>query len=184
MAKYFKGALKVFTSYSITLILFIVFLYTVISIAGENTSYWLAPYSFFFFVLTSLILYVEMKALAQKEKRPAYNTLHYPLKGLVLGILGFLPYIIAEIVYPFISFKDEVFNNMTRIALHTLLGPVYVFIKLLNTTVYGYILATIAIPIVAMLGYLAGYYDFDIPFLKRKKPLKARAKKNTQNNYR
>lgn len=162
MKNIIKSALKVLGDYFVSLIIFVLFLYTFFVITKENYSKWIPLYSGVNFVLMVSLMYTDMKKLARKEKRPQYNLNPYPLKGFVLGIIGFLPVIILEIVYIFLNFNSEVKNRVAELALKAILGPVYIFVRLAGGTTFGYVLASLVVPIVAMLGYMAGYYGFEL----------------------
>jgi len=166
MKNIIKSSFKVFGDYFVSLIIFVIFLYTFFVITKENYSKWIPLYSGVNFILMVSIMYADMKNLGKKEKRPQYNLSPHPLKGLILGLIGFLPIIILEIVYIFLNFNEEAKNRIAELALKTLLGPVYIFVRLAGGTTFGYILASLVVPVVAMLGYMAGYYGFE--FRKKK----------------
>jgi len=153
MKEYFKGAFKTFFDYTFVLLAFILFLYAFLN--------YLWFYSFMFFLLFTIVIYADYRELAQKEKRKYANEKPYPLKGFILGFLGFSPYIIALLVYPFIKLEGEVANRIKELVLNTLLGILYWFYKLGNESPLAYWLAVLLVPLLAGLGYLAGYYGFD-----------------------
>lgn len=162
MKDYIKNGAKVLYNYALTLIVFAIFIYIVISAAGSNFGNYLPFYSLLLFLLAFFIVYSDMKRLAAKEKKPQYDLKPYPLKGLVYGLIGFIPVALLEIVSVFLVFDAEFANNIKRIALNSLMGPLFFIIKLFGKEPLGYVLATLAVPVVSMLGYLAGYYNFDI----------------------
>lgn len=162
MKNYIKNGAKVLYNYALTLIVFAIFIYIFISAAGANFGNYLPYYSFGVFLLAFFIIYSDMKRLALKEKRPQYDLDPYPLKGFVYGLIGVIPIALVEIVSVFMVFDAEFANNIKRIALHSLMGPLFFIIRIFGKQPLGYILATLAIPVVSMLGYLAGYYSFDI----------------------
>jgi hypothetical protein len=169
MKNYLKGGLKVLSSYIITLIFFIVFLYTFIVIAKDNFVDWLPYYSLINFLLLFVIIYTEYKRLGKKEKRPQYDLNPYPFKGLIYGIIGFLPVIILELIYPFISFNNEIYDRIKELALDAIMGPLYFIIKIGNRSIISYVIASLTVPVITMLAYLAGYYGFDLKKLIGKK---------------
>ncbi|HHW31307.1 MAG TPA: hypothetical protein GXX20_06485 [Clostridiaceae bacterium] len=160
MKEYIKGGLKVLSNYVIALIFFVVFLYTFIVVAGENFVNWLHYYSFIMFLLLFAIIYSDFTRLAKKEKRPQYNIKTYPLKGLVYGIIGFLPIILLEIIFPFIKFDDEIFTRIKELVLDVILGPVFFVLRIGNKSIISYIAASLVVPVITMLSYIAGYYGF------------------------
>lgn len=161
MKNHIKGGVKILAGYLITLLIFIVFLYTFISITKDNFVKWMPVYSFIFFLLLYLFTYSDMKRLALKEKKPQYELNPYPVKGLVLGLIGFLPIALIEIVYPFIVHENETVMRFVELAIMAILGPLYWILKLFDKTFLGYAAASLAVPFIAMFGYLAGYYGFD-----------------------
>jgi len=162
MMNYIKGGLKVLTGYCITLLIFGVFLSIFLSMAGDNSFKWLPVYSFVIFILMSFMMYSDMHTLAVKEKRPQYNLKPYPFKGFILGLIGFSPFILLELVYPLIRLEGELPNRIKHLALNTLLGPLYGFIKLGGSTPVAYAIAALIVPILAMLGYMSGFYGFEL----------------------
>jgi hypothetical protein len=164
----YTSSLKVLVDYSIALILFIVFLMIPIGLAKEHFYRWLPIYAFVIFLLMFILIFSDMKKIAQKEKRPQYNIKAFPFKGLIIGFFGVLPIAIIEMLYPFILFDSAVLSRLKHVILNVLLGPVYSFISIGKGSLTGYICATAIVPVIAMLGYLAGFYSFDANiFLKK-----------------
>lgn len=168
MKNYISGGLKVFFTYCIALVIFAVFLFTVISLSGDKFGFWLLVYSFVMFLLLISMIYSDMKRLAIKEKRPQYDLNPYPVKGLVYGSIGIIPLALLEVIYVFLNFADPILDRIKHLALNTLLGPLYVFIKLGNESWVAYALVLLLVPAFAMLGYLAGFYGFNF----RKTPVR------------
>lgn len=166
MSNYFKNGLKVFFDYCISLIIFVIFLYVFLGLTKDNYSFWIPLYSFINFLLLFSILYGDIKKVAMKEKRPQYDLKPYPMKGLFIGLIGFLPFFLLQLIYPLIIFNDPIYNRVKELVLKTLLGPVYFVVRLFGVTTLGYVVASLLIPIVSMLAYMAGYYGFE---LKKKK---------------
>ncbi|HOJ11299.1 MAG TPA: hypothetical protein PK733_12000 [Clostridiales bacterium] len=158
-----KGGLKVLGDYAAALLIYFILLYTFIAITKDKFSDWLPLYSFFMFMFMALILYNDMWSLAVKEKKPQYELNPYPLKGLVLGFIGFLPFIILEIVAYFLNFNEPVLNNLkSAILQNLLLGPLYFFINLLGKTTLAYAAASLVIPVLSMISYMLGFYGIEI----------------------
>lgn len=174
MKNYISGGLKVLITYCITLVIFVVFLFTVISLAKDNFGFWLSVYSFAMFLLLAAMVYSDMERLALKEKRPQYNLNPYLMKGLVYGLIGMIPFAVLEIIYPLINLGDPILERMKHLALNTLLGPLYGFIKLGNESAVAYVLALFIVPVIAMLGYMAGLKGFK---LRKTKTAPAKTKK-------
>ncbi len=161
--KYFvRKALKTSADYVIVLIIYVVFLYTFVAITGDKFYNWLPVYSAVSFLLLFLILYNDFKMLAMKERRPQYNLNPYRLKGLYMGVLGFLPIVIAVTVLFSIRFEDELSARLAELVAKGILGPVYFILRAGGETFLTYACAMFTVPAIAALGYLAGYYNFSI----------------------
>lgn len=176
MSSYIRNGARVLYNYALALILFIVFVYVFITITGNNFGKLLPLYSFIIFIFTFFIIYSEMKRLAQKEKKPQNGLNPYPLKGLVYGLAGFLPIAVLEVVSVFISFGSEFENHLKHVVINAFMGPLFFIIKFFGEKPLGYIIATLIIPVVAMLGYMAGYYGVDIIKRIKKKEKKPEAR--------
>ncbi len=171
---YIKSGLKVLFGYCISLLVFGIFIYVFLSLAKDNTNALLPFYSLLFFLMAFAIVYTDMKKLAEKEKKPQYDLHPYPLKGLIYGLIGFAPVMLLEIISVFIVFGDQVADRIKHLALNTLMGPLYFIIRAAGGQPIGYILASLVIPLIALLGYLAGYYGFNLTkHLKKEDPGKA-----------
>lgn len=164
-----KGGLKVLGDYLAGLLIYFILLYTFIAITGDKFSEWLPVYSLVMFLLTALIIYSDMWGLAEKEKKPQYQLDPYPLKGLVLGFIGFSPLIIIQLVALFLNFKEPVFNSLkTAILQNILLGPLYFSLNLFGKTVIAHIITSLIIPILCMISYLMGFYGIEIKKAKKR----------------
>lgn len=162
MGNYIRNGARILFNYALSLILFGVFIYIFMSIAGDNFGKLLPIYSFILFIFAFFIIYSEMKRLAIKERKPQYELNPFPLKGFIYGISGFLPIIVLELISVFISFGDEVGNHLKHIAINTIMGPLFFLIKAFDEKPLGYAAASLLIPAVAMLGYMSGFYNFNI----------------------
>lgn len=162
MGHYVKGALKVLGDYGIVLLMFLFFSYPFFK--------HLRIYSFVIFLILAMLVYADMNRLAVKEKRPQYDLKPYPVKGLVYGLLGYLPVLVLILVYPLINVESTAINvaNLKHLLLNALMGPLFFLIKLGNETMQAYIIAWFVVPVLAMLGYLAGYYGFELGSVYRK----------------
>jgi hypothetical protein len=176
MIGYIKSSLKILIDYCLSLILFVVFIYIFYLVTKQNFGYWLPVYSFVIFCMTATIIYSEAHKLAVREKRPYYKLKLYPWKGLVLGLIGYSPFILLQFVYPFIVFNDKILNQAKHLTLNALMSPLYWLLKLGGEATAAYIAASLVVPVVAMLGYMAGYYDFEIRVALKKLMKKYKAK--------
>ena len=111
-----------------------------------------------------------MKRFAAKEKQPQHNLSPHPLKGLAYGIIGFAPVIILELLYPFIALNNEILSRLKELVPKFIMGPLYFLIKLVGSTTAAYIIASLVVPVVSMLSYMAEYYGFEIGKYLRKTP--------------
>ncbi len=162
MKNILKNSLKVFWGYVISLVVFVLFLYTVISFSKENFGKWVTIYSFVIFLLMFGIIYSDLNNIGRKEVRPQYDLNPHPLKGFIYGMIGFVPFILLQVIYPFISFQSPIAERVKELVLKTLLGPLYWILNIGNNSVIAYIIASAAVPVIAMLGYLSGYHKFSL----------------------
>lgn len=161
--KYFlKSALKTSINYFIVLVIFLIFLYTFIAIAGDNFTKWLPVYSALNFLFLFFILYTDYKLLAVKEKRPQYEIKSYPLKGVFLGLVGSIPIVAIFIVLSAFKTENELLARLIELAIDGILGPLYFIIRAIGGTPAAYAVAIFTVPAIVTLGYLAGYYNFSL----------------------
>lgn len=171
---YIKNGLKVLFGYCISLLVFGIFIYVFLSLAKESANMLLPFYSLLFFLMVFAILYTDMKKLAEKERKPQYDLHPYPVKGLIYGLIGFSPIALLEIISVFLVFGDQVADRIKHLAINTLMGPLYFIIRAASEEPIGYVLASLVVPLIALLGYLAGYYGFNITkYLKKENQDKA-----------
>ncbi len=156
-----KRALKVTTSYLLTLIVFAVFSVIVLSF-GENTiATAMTVFSFLLFLLLFYTAYVDMRVIAFKEKRPQYNINPSPFKGLLYGFIGSLPVLIIQILTLVIKIPGLPPEALLmRRILQAVSGPLYWFARLIGNAPVSYMLSLLLVVLIAGLGYYAGYYDF------------------------
>lgn len=172
MKEYIKQGLRVLGNYGISLIIFAIFIYPFMSITGESFNKWLPLYCAIIFLFVTLIIFSDMKSVAKKEKRPQYDLKPYPLKGLVYGLISIIPLAVITAASALFHFQDGIADHLKHVAVNVLLGPMYFIIRLLKESPFGYIAALLLIPLIAMLGYLAGYYGINImEKITRKKPV-------------
>lgn len=157
MKTYISGSLKVLMNYGIILLIFIIFLP-----AGLNS---ISIYSWVIFILMLLLLYSDFNSLALKERKPAYNIVNYPLKGLIMGAAGFLPIIIIALVLNLADFGSENANIIKNAILKVITAPLFGFLT-------ENLLLLLIIPVVVGLAYLAGHYGKELPRIFKSKPRK------------
>lgn len=162
MKNYVRNGVKVLVDYLIALLIFVILIYIFISLAGNKFITYMPAYSLLIFAFGAFIVYADMKTVAAKEKKPQYELNPYPLKGLVYGLLGFAPIALLELVSVFIRFSAGEYDRLEHVVLNVLMGPLYFMIRLFGEAPLGYVLASLLVPILAMIGYLSGYYGFEI----------------------
>jgi hypothetical protein len=165
---YIRNGGKILFNYAMALIVFLIFIYVFLSITKDSFGKYLPFYSILIFLLLFLIVYSDVKMLAVKEKKPQNNLNPYPLKGLVYGLIGTVP---VALIIGVVSVLDfGIYGNLKHIVINSLLGPMFFLIKWLNESIAGYAAGILLLPLIAMLGYLAGYYGINITSkLKKKK---------------
>lgn len=156
-----RRGLKVTGDYTITLVLFAIFLSIVISIAKNNLQTGVFIFSIIIFLILFSMIYTNMRDVAFKEKRPQYGINPSPYKGFLYGIIGTLPIFILQLFYYVIPFGEELHTLQFRI-LQGITGPLYWIASLISDEAWAYHLVLLVLPVMAGLGYLAGHYDFSI----------------------
>ncbi len=172
MKEYIKQGARILGNYCISLVIFAIFIYPFMSITGENFNKWLPLYCVIIFLFATLIIFSDMKTIAIKEKRPQYDLNPYPLKGLVYGLISIIPLAVITAASALFHFQDGIIDHLKHVAVNVLLGPMYFLIRLLKESPLGYAAALLLIPLIAMLGYLAGHYGVNITEkIRKKKPV-------------
>jgi len=162
MKQYIKAGGKILYDYAMALIVFVVFMYPFLAFTKDKFYTWLPLYSIIIFLFAFYIIYGEMKVLAIKEKRPQYDLHPYPMKGLLYGIFAIIPIATISGTLSLLRLESGIADRIRHVAINTLLGPVYFIIRWMKESFVGYVIAILVIPVLAMLGYLAGYYEIDI----------------------
>lgn len=176
MKQYIKSGARILYNYSMTLIFFVMFMYPFMSVTGDKFNAWLPAYCLIGFAFIAFLTYTDMKELAVKEKKPQYELDPRPWKGLVMGLLGFIPVALVVSVLSLLRFETEFAERLKHLAINGILGPVYFVVRLFNESIIGYIAAILLIPAVAAIGYLMGFYGIDImKKIRKKKPIQEKA---------
>lgn len=162
MKMHIKNGMKILTDYSMALIVFLIFLYPFFGLTKDNVYVWLPLYSAVFFIFAFAVIYTDMKDLAKKEKRPQYDLKPYPLKGAVYGLVGIVPVAVLVLVGALLHFDSFTADRIRHLIVNIILGPFYFLYRSLNESLIGYIVSVLVLPLMAMLGYLAGFYGIDI----------------------
>jgi hypothetical protein len=180
MKNYLKTGGRVLFDYAMSLVVFVIFVYVFMSVTKDNFGKWLPLYCALIFLFLFYILYNEMKTLGIKEKKPQYELNPYPLKGLVYGAIGMVPVALIAGILALLNFEDKYVDRIIHLAINTLLGPMYFVIRWFHEAVVGYAAAILLVPVLTMLGYLAGYHGIQITEkLKKKKVVEQKAFKKS-----
>jgi len=163
-----KGSFKVTISYLASIFLFSFFLIGPLSM--ENNAYtWVSVLSFIMFMFLWSFMVIQLRKLGVYEKKETTLIKAYPFKGLVYGVIGFSPFILIEIIYFIVYSPDKgIAMRFFHAIFRCLFGPMYFIIRGLNYTWYAHLIATITIPLIALVGYFIGYYDISLRELKNK----------------
>ncbi|MBN1624561.1 MAG: hypothetical protein JW903_09335 [Clostridia bacterium] len=160
-----KGSFRTLASYSAGVFLFSFFLIAPLSMEN-NRSTWISVYSLVFFIFTVIFIYQQLRKIGEFESVHSEKKTT-PFKGLIYGFLGFSPFLVLELIY-FLVFP--ILEGTSASILHAIFrcgfGPMYFIIRFLGYTWYAHVLASVIIPIVAFLGYAAGFMGKE---LKHKK---------------
>jgi hypothetical protein len=174
--------LKVTANYITALILFVVFTMPIITLAGENSvQNAMTAFSFLIFMFLFYIVYVDMRVIAFKEKRPQYNINPPPYKGVFYGIIGMIPLVLFQAVLIALQFPEDLLT-LKRKLYQGFAGPLYWLARLLGDAPVHYILTFAVIVAIAGLGYFAGYKEFYlVSFIRQKLGIKPRQKSGRTN---
>ncbi len=173
-----KRGLKVTTGYLMILIVFTVFSMPLLGLSGDNTPKVMPYVSFILFLLLFCSVYIEMRNIAFKEKRPQYNINPSPFKGLLYGFLGIIPLVIIQGILIMIQVPED-YTVLLRRVYQGLSGPLYWFARLLGNAPIHYMISFILVVFMAALGYYAGHKEFYlVAFIRNKLGIKKKVKKN------
>lgn len=161
-----KRGLKITWDYFAALLIFGVFSSIALSIYKDNLEKGILIFSILIFLIMFSMIYTGMSDTAIREKRPQYNINPPPYKGFIYGIIGILPLLVIQLFYYVINVPEELLTLKRRI-LQAFSSPVYWLAQLISADAWAYHLVLLVIPVIAGLGYLAGYNEFYI--LKRLK---------------
>ncbi|NLN66272.1 MAG: hypothetical protein GX144_12875 [Clostridiaceae bacterium] len=170
-----KRGLKITGDYFISLVIFAIFSSLVFTLAKNNIEKGIFIFSIIMFIVLFSMIYSGMSDVAFREKRPQYKINPPPYKGFLYGLIGALPVFILQLLY-YIVRVDELYLIAKRRALQFLTGPFYWLASLISKEVWSYHLVLLLIPVIAGLGYMAGYHDFYI--MRRLKIFKNLTKRN------
>lgn len=156
-----KRGLKITGDYLISLIIFGIFSSIVFSLAQNNLETGIFIFSIVIFLVMFSMIYTSMSDTAFREKRPQYKINPSPYKGFLYGIIGASPILILQLLYYIIQ-VDEILLTLKRRVLQALTGPLYWLASLISQEIWAYHVVLVIIPLIAGLGYLAGYHEFYI----------------------
>lgn len=164
-----KRGLKITVDYFIALIIFGVFSSVVLTLFKNSLETGILVFSVIIFLFMTVMMYTDMRDTAFREKRPQYNINPPPYKGFMYGIIGALPILLVQLVYYLVSVPEELLVFKRRV-LQAFTAPLYWIARMITHDEWAYHAVLVIIPVIAGLGYLAGFYDFYI--VKRIKKLK------------
>jgi len=156
-----KRGLKVTVDYIVSLIIFGVFSSIIFSLFKENIETGITIFSVIIFLIMFAMMYTNMSDIAFREKRPQYNINPPPYKGFIYGVIGTLPILLVQLVYYVVSVPEELLTLKRRV-LQAFTAPLYWLAKLISHDEWAYHAVLLVIPVIAGLGYMAGYYGFYI----------------------
>ena len=156
-----KRGLRITGDYIVALIIFGIFSSIVFSFFKENLETGITIFSVIIFLLMFSMMYTSMSDTASREKRPQYNINPPPYKGFLYGAIGTLPILLVQLIYYLVSVPEE-FLTMKRRVLQAFTAPLYWLAKLISHDEWAYHAVLLVIPVIAGLGYMAGFYDFFI----------------------
>lgn len=171
MKSFFRTATKVLFDYIVVLIIYVILIYSFIATSKDKFNDLLPYYGMVFLAFAFLLIYLDMNKIAVKERKPEYGYKAYPFKGFVYGLVAVIPLAVIVVIASLIQFKDTPLNNLKHIGVNMLLGPMYFIIRWLKEEPIGYAAAIMVLPVISMLGYLAGYFGIGITNkVKKNKP--------------
>ncbi len=177
-----KRGLKIFIDYLLALILFTFFSMPVITAAKENTQNAVTYFSVAIFMILFLNIYVDMRNLAFKEKRPQYNINPSCYKGFLYGLIGIVPLFGIQLVLIMIKLPEE-FITLHRRLYQGFGGPLYWLSRMLGDQPAHYLISFAILIIIAGLGYFAGFRDFYLlNFIRQELGIKKKAKNQIKKN--
>lgn len=156
-----KRGFKVTSDYFTSLLLFAIFSSIALSIFKDNMEKGIFVFSIILFLLMFSMIYTSMIDTAVREKRPQYNINPPPYKGFMYGIIGTLPIFLVQLIYYAVNVPEEALTLKRRL-LQAFTGPLYWLASLISHDEWAYHLVLIVIPVIAGLGYLAGFHEFYI----------------------
>jgi len=168
MKKIISSSLKVTISYLAAVFLFSFFLIAPLSMK-DNQYMWLSVLSFVVFMFLWSYMGQQMSKLGTYENKDMVEIKAYPFKGFVYGLIGFSPFLLIEIIYFIVYQPNSISLRFFHGIVRCLFGPMYFIIRGLHYTWYSYLIASVAVPIIAFVGYIIGYYDISITNIKNKK---------------
>jgi len=156
-----KRGLKITGDYIVVLIIFGIFSSIIFSLFKENLETGITIFSVIIFLIMFAMMYTNMSDIAFREKRPQYNINPPPYKGFIYGVIGTLPILLVQLIYYFVNVPDE-FLILKRRVLQAFTAPLYWIARLISHDEWAYHAVLAVIPVIAGLGYMAGFYGFYI----------------------
>ncbi len=171
-----KRSLKICTDYALALILFFLFTMPVISGAKENTQNAMTYLSIGVFIILFYTVYIDMRNMAFKEKRPQYNINPPFYKGFLYGLMGIIPLVVIQIILIIIKVPTE-YETLHRRLYQGFGGPLYWLSRIFGDQPIHYVISFAVLAIIAGVGYFAGFKDFYLlSFIRQKLGIKSKEK--------
>lgn len=177
MKKYLSGGWAVLKNYIFAMIFFYIFFigfYTKASL-----------FSILIFIVMITLIYYELVHRVGVDKR-RYGVVK-PIDGVIYALYAITPMILLQIVILFLDLNIPYINfEILKVNLiKGLVAPMLFIAKLGGYKLPGYIAAWGTIVLIAYLGYLSGYKDFDLnAFVRRLFGLQPRKKPTTNKKRR
>jgi len=156
-----RRGLKITGDYFAVLLIFGIFSSIALSIFKDDLEKGIFVFSILLFLIMFSMIYTSMMDIAIREKRPQYNINPSPYKGFLYGIIGTLPLFLIQMIYYVVVLPEE-FDILKKRVLQAFTGPLYWLAKFISQEAWAYHLVLLVIPVIAGLGYLAGYHGFYI----------------------
>ncbi len=161
MFSVYKQGRKITIDYLIFLIIYVVFIPLLISLAKDNFDKWTPVYSIFVCFLMTLVIWSDVYEFAVKEKKPMYKLDPSPHKGILIGLLGFAPFLILGLIS--IVFTDQFAEKLNftpeliDIVNTAFFAPIYFLIAFMGKSIASFVAASLFVPVVCYVAYLLGH---------------------------
>lgn len=172
-----KRGLKVTIDYLLILVLFFIFSSIALGFVKDEASGVMFVLSVIVFLILFYTVYVDMRIMAFKEKRPQYEINPSPFKGLLYGAIGSVPLVVIQVIIMLIKVPEEWATFQKRLY-QSLGSPLYWLSRTFGNAPIHYLLSFVAVVLIAGIGYYAGYKEFYlVSFINKKLGIQKKVKK-------